>query len=84
MRHASHLRCLEGVEPSLAYRSAGLAESISGNRVFLILEAIIKAHGKNVKTSCVHTDFRRAKYSNGAVSTYFKSASPISSSLAAE
>lgn len=49
MKHASRLRCLEGVEPSLAYRSAGLAESISGNQVFLILGAIIKAHGKNVK-----------------------------------
>lgn len=36
------------------------------------------------KTSHVNTDFHRAKYNNWAVSTYFKSASPVLSSLAAE
>lgn len=43
--HALCLRCLEGVEPNVACRSAGLAGSIAGNLVFIILGAIIKVHG---------------------------------------
>lgn len=43
--HALCLRCLEGVEPSVASRGAGLAEGIAGNLVFIILGAIIKVHG---------------------------------------
>lgn len=43
--HALCLRCSEGVEPSVAHRSAGLAEGIAGNLVFIILGAIIKMHG---------------------------------------